>query len=72
MSCDKLHLTGVSTPLSTYEFFNKSLDGTLVEDDFSFIKKDKNNNDINVKGSVRQKIQALELMPYLQSQEISG
>ena len=60
-----LHLTGVSTPLSTYEFFNKGLQGTLVEEDFSFIKRDKNNNEINVKGAVRQKVQALELMPKL-------
>jgi hypothetical protein len=46
-----LHLTGVNTPLSTYEFYNKSLMGTLTEHDFDFIKPGKKES--SVKGSVR-------------------
>jgi len=65
-----LHLTGVNTTLSTYEFFNKSLSGDLADCDFDFIKKDKNNKLINVKGSVRQKVKALELMSLFFSQKL--
>ena len=51
------HLTGVSSALSADEFFNKCLEGTLQEDDFAFFKKGQ--SEVEVKGSVRRKINAL-------------
>lgn len=56
------HLTGVSLTISPDDFFWKSLDGTLQESDFSFIKKDQ--TEAEAKGSVRRKINAL---PHLAS-----
>lgn len=47
-----LHLTGVSTNLKANDFFDKCLNGTLIEDDF-YIK------DSQQKGSVRRKINSL-------------
>ena len=47
-----LHLTGVSTNLKANDFFDKCLNGTLIEDDF-YIK------DSEQKGSVRRKIKSL-------------
>ena len=52
-----LHLTGVHTGLKADMFFNKCYDGTLEEDDFDFIKTGQNERE--VKGSVRRKINAL-------------
>jgi len=63
-----LHLTGVNTLLSTYDFYNMSLNGTLTESDFDFIKPKKSEK--SVKGSVRQKIQSLLLMPSLFSSKL--
>ena len=40
------------------EFFNKCLDGTLNENDFDFVFKGKNENE--VKGTVRRKIKSLK------------
>jgi len=63
-----LHLTGVNTTLSTYDFFNMSLNGTLSEKDFDFTKPNKSAK--SVRGSVRQKIQALASMPLLFSNKL--
>ena len=52
-----LHLTGVHTDLNAETFFNKCYDETLEEDDFDFIKNGQNERE--VKGSVRRKINAL-------------
>ena len=63
-----LHLTGVHTSLSTYDFYNKSINGTLTEHDFDFVKPGKKES--SVKGSVRQKIQALSLIPSFFQQKL--
>jgi len=63
-----LHLTGVNTSLSTYDFFNKSFKGELTEDDFDFIKYGRDER--SAKGSVRRKIKALSLMPSLLSNRL--
>lgn len=55
-----LHLVGVNTSLTPKEFFNKCFNGTLEESDFDFSKK--NTNPSVIKGSVRRKIQSLELL----------
>lgn len=55
-----LHLVGVNTALTPRQFFDKCIDGTLMEGDFDFIKKGIEEN--AVKGSVRRKIKALESM----------
>lgn len=55
-----LHLLGVNTILSPDDFYQKCIDGTLVEDDFDFVKKGQSEK--SVKGSVRQKIKALPEM----------
>lgn len=55
-----LHLVGVNTFLTPKEFFTKCFNGTLEESDFDFSKK--NTNPSVVKGSVRRKIQSLELL----------
>ena len=52
-----LHLTGVHTNLSASVFFRKCYDGTLEESDFDFNKGGQNESE--VKGSVRRKINAL-------------
>lgn len=52
-----LHLIGVNTDLSAKEFFKKSKLGTLKDNDFNFIKI--NQDEKNVKGSVRRKINCL-------------
>lgn len=52
-----LHLIGVHTTLNPEEFFNKCLEGTLLESDFDFAFKDKNENE--VKGTVRRKIKSI-------------
>jgi hypothetical protein len=57
-----LHLTGVNTPLSAYDFFKSCLDATLADTDFDFIKPIKSED--SVKGSVRRKI---NLLPNLTS-----
>lgn len=52
-----LHLTGVHTNLNASVFFQKCYDGTLEENDFDFHKNGQNERE--VKGSVRRKINAL-------------
>ena len=52
-----LHLTGVHTGLDATTFFEKCCDGTLEENDFDFCKKGQNESE--VKGSVRRKINSL-------------
>lgn len=51
------HLTGLSSPLSAKEFFDKCYAGTLDESDFSVTKK--GIPDKNAKGTVRRKMKAL-------------
>lgn len=51
------HLTGVGTKISAAAFFERCYNGTLVEDDFSFQKRNKSED--NVKGAVRDKIRVL-------------
>ena len=55
-----LHLVGVSTPLSPVDFFQKCIDKSLQETDFSFNKKGVPSDAL--KGTVREKIQALEFL----------
>jgi len=55
-----LHLTGLHTNLSAEDFFNKCLNGTLEESDFDFVKTGQNEKE--VKGSVRRKINSLSGM----------
>ena len=55
-----LHLTGLHTSLSAEDFFNKCLNGTLDETDFDFAKEGQNEKE--VKGSVRRKINSLSDM----------
>lgn len=52
-----LHLTGVHTDMDATTFFEKCYMGTLEESDFDFCKKGQNENE--VKGSVRRKINSL-------------
>ena len=51
------HLTGVESPLSPDDFFNKCFNGTITENDFSFNKP--GYTEAEVKGSVRRKISVL-------------
>lgn len=51
------HLTGVGTKISAATFFERCYNGTLVEDDFSFQKRNKSEE--NVKGAVKDKIRVL-------------
>jgi len=51
------HLTGVNSSLSSDEFYEKALDGTLTEADFDFVKRGQSEE--QVKGSVRRKINVL-------------
>ena len=51
------HLTGVESHLSPDDFFDKCLDGTLTENDFSFVKP--GYTEAEVKGSVRRKLSVL-------------
>lgn len=53
-----LHLIGVHTTLNPIDFFNKCLNGSLSENDFDFIFKNKEEK--TVKGSVRRKIISLK------------
>ena len=52
-----LHLTGLHTRLDASTFFEKCYNGTLEEADFDFLKKGQNESE--VKGSVRRKINSL-------------
>ncbi len=52
-----LHLTGVHTSLDAVTFFEKCYKGTLEENDFDFCKSGQNESE--VKGSVRRKINVL-------------
>ena len=52
-----LHLTGLHTKLDATTFFEKCYKGTLEERDFDFFKNGQNESE--VKGSVRRKINAL-------------
>ena len=51
------HLTGVNSAIAPYDFFEMCLNGTLIENDFDFIKP--NESEVFVKGVVRNKIIAL-------------
>ena len=51
------HLIGVSSEISAEEFFNKSINCELKEEDFEFIKRGQSES--AVKGSVRRKINVL-------------
>ncbi len=51
------HLTGVCTHLNAETFFDRTLGGTLTEEDFDFDKKRQSESE--VKGSVRRKISVL-------------
>lgn len=52
-----LHLTGLHTHLDATSFFDKCYSATLQESDFDFYKKGQNEKE--VKGSVRRKINSL-------------
>ena len=52
-----LHLTGLHTSLDAATFFEKCYKGTLEENDFDFCKSGQNERE--VKGSVRRKINSL-------------
>lgn len=52
-----LHLTGLHTNLDATSFFEKCYSGTLEETDFDFCKRGQNESE--VKGSVRRKINSL-------------
>ena len=52
-----LHLTGLHTNLDATSFFEKCYGGTLEETDFDFCKRGQNESE--VKGSVRRKINSL-------------
>ena len=52
-----LHLTGIHTNLDAATFFERCYKGTLQETDFDFSKKGQNESE--VKGSVRRKINSL-------------
>ena len=52
-----LHLTGLHTSLDAATFFEKCYKGTLAENDFDFCKGGQNESE--VKGSVRRKINSL-------------
>ena len=62
-----LHLTGVTANIGKKEFFDKCLNGTLQEADFSFIKRNKSEKE--VKGSVRRKIKAFSGITQIFSQD---
>lgn len=51
------HLTGVHSNISSQDFFDKCIQGTLVDTDFDFIKKGQDEK--TVKGTVRRKIKVL-------------
>lgn len=51
------HLTGVHSNISPQDFFDKCIQGTLVDTDFDFIKKGQDEK--AVKGTVRRKIKVL-------------
>jgi hypothetical protein len=54
------HLTGVSSKIPAYDFYEMCLNGTITEDDFNY----------DVKGVVRNKIIALPLMVGLFSKDL--
>ena len=64
-----LHLTGLHTKLDATSFFNKCCNGALEESDFDFCKKGQNEKD--VKGSVRRKINSLPSIMNMFSTETS-
>lgn len=61
------HLTGVSSNISAGEFFQRCLEGTLQETDFSFFKRGQ--TEAEVKGSVRRKISVLPKLSSLFEEE---
>jgi len=63
-----MHLTGVNSSLSPYEFFGRCLNGILTENDFDFIKPDVSED--FVKGVVRSKVIALPSMKNLFNQKL--
>lgn len=66
------HLTGVHANISSQDFFDKCIQGTLLDTDFDFIKEGQDEK--AVKGTVRRKIKVLPDMmelfkPGLQTEE---
>ena len=61
------HLTGIQSPLSPDEFFQKCFNDTLDETEISFIKDGQTENE--VKGSIRRKISVLPLITSVFSQD---
>lgn len=51
------HLTGVHAQINAQDFFDRCIQGTLLEEDFDFIKKGQDEK--SVKGTVRRKIKVL-------------
>ena len=51
------HLTGVHSNISSQDFFDKCIQGTLEDTDFDFIKRGQDEK--AVKGTVRRKIKVL-------------
>ena len=64
-----LHLTGLHTNLDATSFFEKCYSGTLEEADFDFCKRGQNERE--VKGSVRRKINSLPSIMNMFSAETS-
>ncbi len=64
-----LHLTGLHTNLDATSFFEKCYSGTLEEADFDFCKRGQNEHE--VKGSVRRKINSLPSIMNMFSAETS-
>lgn len=64
-----LHLTGLHTDLDAFSFFEKCYSGTLEESDFDFCKKGQNEKE--VKGSVRRKINSLPAIMNMFSKDTS-
>ena len=64
------HLTGVNPLLPAQEFYTKCLNSTLRETDFDFSSK--YNNEKEVKGSVRRKIQMLPMLATLFTSDLQA
>jgi hypothetical protein len=62
------HLLGINTLCSPDEFFVKCMNGSLVETDFNFIKNGQNEEE--VKGTVRRKINSIDKMKDLFSAKV--
>lgn len=65
-----LHLIGIHTDLSPKAFLQKCMNGSLMEEDFDFNKK--NQSEKSVKGSVRQKIKVFPDMLKIYEQDLDA